>query len=207
MTAGSAGAGRPAQDSRRWPTLVGLGAGVQAYWHTVRLPRIVRYGAEHHLIIPGEDPLILAASTDRLLVDWIDFSIELLAGLIALVTGFTLGRDSYAILRPFVNDVYHNDPAFRDHVHRVGERTLIDDPLGVGRAARDLWVYLWRHYRRAFFQAIARVVGRAFRPQALLLVLLRWLARMISAGTVFLVELGMLLIPLGRKLRGEGDSV
>ncbi len=187
----------------RFRALARAGGRIDAYRATIRVPRVQRHGGRHVLLIPGSPPLILYASTHRSVVDWIDFAIELVAGLAALMTGFTLGREGYEALKPIIDHLYHTDERFRALVQEVGQRALKGDPLSVGKAVRTLWLYLWRHHRRTIFRGILRAIGRSLRPARLLLMLLRWVVRLLSAGAALLMEIGLLVMPLNRKLRGR----
>ncbi|HEC22977.1 MAG TPA: hypothetical protein ENI95_08680 [Chloroflexi bacterium] len=188
---------------RRWrggfPRLAGAGYDVRAYRLTVRLPRIRRRAGRYRLVVRGLPPLVLFTARSHDALGWIDFTIELLAGLIALITGFRLGRRGYQALRPVVLRLWE-DVEFRARVRVVGEFTLAGDPLAVGEAVRELWRYLWSHHRALLLEGIGQAVGRAIGPRALLEALVRWLARLISGGASLLVEIGLLVIPLGRKL-------
>lgn len=191
----------PPRPASRFPSLTAAGANVAAWEATIRVPRIEQRGKLAVLLIPGPEPGVLYASEDRSKVDWIDFSIELVVGMIALITGFKLGREGYEALKPLIDELYETDPTFREKVHAIGSRTFSGSPLTVGRAVRDLWVYLWQHHRRALFRAIRKAVGDSFKARRLLMLLVRWFIRLISSGASFLVELGLLVIPLNRKLR------
>lgn len=195
-----AGWSRPKQ-STRFPMLSAFGYDVHAYEVTVRVPRVIKYEEHYRLVVPGVRPTILYTSRDREHLDWVDFSIELVVGLVALVTGFKLGREAYEAFRPLINELYETDEQFRLLMQELGQRSLREDPLNVGKGVRDVWAHMWKHHRRAFLKAAARAVGRSLKPRALILMFLRWTLRLISAGASFLMELGLLVIPLNRKLR------
>jgi hypothetical protein len=177
------------------------GYSIEAYQQAVALPRVIQSGRAYHLIIPGPDPALLFASEDRAKVDWIDFNIELVVGLVALITGFKLGREAYEVFRPVINELTETDEQFRALTEQVGQEAVKRDALGTGKRVRELWAYLWRNHRRTIFRTILKAVGKSLSPRRLLFMLLRWMVRLFSSGAAFLIELGLLIIPLNHKLR------
>lgn len=149
----------------------------------------------------GEEPCVLFVSSDPEAIAWIDFAIELLAGLIALATGISLGRQGYRALRPLVNDLWC-DSVFRHHLEQAGYTAAHGDLLGLGWAVITLWLYLWSAHRTALLQTVWRSLGEGIGPRAILKMLLRWSARLLGGGVALAVEIGALALPLGRKLRG-----
>jgi hypothetical protein len=189
------------QPAHRYPVLRAAGYSIEAYQHAVALPRVIQGGRAYHLIIPGPDPVLLFASEDRAKVDWIDFNIELVVGLVALITGFKLGREAYEVFRPVINDLTATDEKFRELTEQVGEEAVRKDALSTGKRVRELWAHLWHNHRRTIFRTILKAVGKSLSPRRLLLMLLRWMIRLFSSGAAFLIELGLLIIPLNHKLR------
>ncbi len=183
-----------------FPVLRASGASIDAYHAIVELPRVEQVGPLHVLLIPGSPPAILFASQDRAQVDWIDFSIELVLGLVGLFTGFRLGREGYEIFRPLIDDLYANDPGFREKVELAGAHALTGDAGKTGTAVIGLWLYLWRHHRGRLVSATLRAIGRAFNARRLFLLLLRWALRLVSAGAALTLEIGLLALPLNGKL-------
>ena len=123
----------------------------------------------------------------------------------ALITGIRIGRDGYKLLKPVIDELWQEE-AVREHVHAVGEASKTEDALATGRATIALWRYLWRNHRGRIFQGLLRALGRSIGPRALLAALVRWMARLISAGTALTVEVGLLVIPLNRKIQKRGQS-
>lgn len=132
-------------------------------------------------------------------IRWLDFAIELIAGLLALFTGVTIGRRGYRMLRPVIRDLWQ-DPDFRLRVEIVGRYAHAGDPLTTGTAVIELWRYLWQAHRITLLVGALRAVGASLGPRALFIALVRWLARLISAGAALAIEIGLLVLPLARKL-------
>jgi hypothetical protein len=168
---------------------------------TIMAVHVISHGGRHYLVTRDDAPSVLYASDDAATIAWIDFAIELLAGLIALATGIALGRQGYRALRPLVDDLWE-DPSFRERLERTGKRTTKDDPLALGWAVMALWLYVWRVHRDALLRAAWRALGQVIGPRALLMALLRWAARLIGGGVTLAIEIGALVMPLGRKLVG-----
>lgn len=184
----------------RFPVLTSMGYDVRAYEYTVGLPEIITSDGRYLLIIRGTST-VLFSSENKAEVDWIDFGIELVVGLTALITGFKMGREAYEVFRPMVDELHGSDERFRELLNEIGKHALAKDPLASGKAARDLWAYLWSHHRKALWQAIVKSVKRSLTGRRLFFLLVRWMIRLWSAGAALLIEIGMLVIPLNRKLR------
>jgi hypothetical protein len=178
------------------PTLHG-----EPFQRTIAAVGVVSLGGRHYLITRDSDACVLFASNDSTTVAWIDFAMELLAGLIALATGITLGRQGYRALRPLVDDLW-DDAGFRERLERTGKRAAQDDVLSLGWSVMALWLYVWRVHRDALLRAVWRALGEVIGPRALLMALLRWAARLVGGGVTLALEIGALALPLGRKLRG-----
>lgn len=191
---------QPTSTGGSYPVLTSMGYDVRAYEYAVGLPEIIVKDGQYALIIRGTST-VLYASDNKSEVDWIDFGIELVVGLAALITGFKMGREAYEIFRPMIDDLYGTDERFRDLLNEIGKHALARDALASGKAARDLWAYLWTHHRKALWSAIVKSVKRSLTGRRLLFLLMRWMIRLWSAGAALLIELGMLVIPLNRKLR------
>jgi hypothetical protein len=188
-------------NATRYPLLRAAGCSIEAYQTTVAMPRVIESGRAYHLIIPGPEPVLLFASEDRRKVDWIDFNIELVVGLVALITGFKLGREAYEVFRPVINELTATDERFRELTEQVGQEAVKKDALSTGKRVRELWAHLWRNHRRTIFRTILKAVGKSLSRRRLLFMLLRWMIRLFSSGAAFLIELGLLIIPLNHKLR------
>jgi hypothetical protein len=191
----------------RFGALTAAGGDVAAYRGTVRALHVRRHGGFYCLQTRGPHPVTLYAAPEgsaeaRAEVDWLDFTIELIAGLVALMTGIRIGREGYKALKPLIDELWE-DPLVRERVQAIGADTQRRDALTVGRKVAELWRYLWSAHRGTMFRAILKAVGRAIGPRALLEALVRWLARLISGGAALFIELGLLVIPLGRKVRGS----
>src|SRR5687768_372088 len=132
------------QPAYTYPVLRAAGYAIEAYQEAVALPRVIQSGRAYHLIIPGPQPVLLFASEDRAKVDWIDFNIELVVGLVALITGFKLGREAYEVFRPVINDLTATDEKFRELTEQVGQEAVKKDALSTGKRVRELWAHLWR---------------------------------------------------------------
>jgi hypothetical protein len=191
----------------RFDALSAAGGDVAAYHQAVRGLHVRRRGGCYRLQTRGPRPITLYAAPDgdaeaRAEVDWLDFTIEMIAGLVALMTGIRIGREGYKALKPLIDRLWE-DPLVRERVQAIGAETQRGNPLAVGKKVAELWRYLWAAHRGTMFRAILKAVGRAIGPRALLEALIRWLARLISGGAALFVELGLLVIPLGRKVRGR----
>lgn len=172
-----------------------------AFRRTIAAVGMVGRSDRCYLITRGAVPYVLYASEDSDAIAWIDFAIELLAGIIALATGVSLGQRGYRALRPLVDDLW-GDPDFRERLERTGRRATDGEALALGWAVMALWLYVWRVHRDVLMRTAWRALGEAIGPRALLMMLLRWAARLISGGVTLAVEIGALALPLGRKLRG-----
>ncbi len=191
----------------RFDALSAAGGDIVAYRQTVRGLHVRRRSGCYRLQTRGPRPITLYAAPDgdaeaRAEVDWLDFTIELIAGLVALMTGIRIGREGYKALKPLIDKLWE-DPLVRERVQAIGAETQQGDPLAVGKKVVELWRYLWAAHRGTMFRAILKAVGRAIGPRALLEALIRWLARLISGGAALFIEIGLLVIPLGRKVRGR----
>jgi hypothetical protein len=151
------------------------------------------------LIARGDPSITLFESNERETVNWIDFTIELIVGIIGLALGLTIGRRGYKALKPLVTRLW-DYPAFRERVKAVGRHAVRGDPLAAGWALVELWVYLWTNHRRDLIAGIWQAVKQELTFGALLLALVRWTARLIGGGITFVIELGAMIVPLGRKL-------
>jgi hypothetical protein len=173
----------------------------EPFCRTIAAVGVTSRGGRHYLVTRDEEAWVLFASEDAATVAWIDFAMELLAGLMALATGIALGRQGYRALRPLV-DALWKDPGFRERLVRTGERATQKDALSLGWAVMALWLYVWRAHRRALLRTVWRALGEVIGPRTLLMALLRWAARLMGGGVTLALEIGALVLPLGRKLRG-----
>ena len=187
-------------DLVRFSRLEQAGANVQAFQRTVNAVRVIRRNQRYLLITQGPAPTILFSTEKRSIIDWLDFTIELIAGLIAMMLGVSLGKRGYQALRPAIRTLWQ-DTGFRRRIELVGHHTLSQDSLATGLAVIELWRYIWREHRSTLLKSILGAIGSVIGPRALALAMIRWLARLISGGTVLAVEIGALVLPLGRKLR------
>jgi hypothetical protein len=156
-------------------------------------------GHSYLLIARGDPPAPLFESEDRETANWIDFTIELIVGIVGLALGLTIGRKGYKALKPLVARLW-GYPAFRERTKAVGRHAIQGDPLAAGWALAGLWVYLWANHRRDLIAAIWQAVRQELTFGALLVALVRWTARLIGGGIIFIVELGAMIVPLGSKL-------
>jgi hypothetical protein len=141
----------------------------------------------------------LFESEDRDTVNWIDFTLELIVGIIGLALGLTIGRRGYKALKPLVMRLWAY-PTFQEHIQDIGQHALRGDPLTTGLALVALWGYLWANHRQDLVAGIWAAVRQELTFGALLLALARWTARLLSGGMALLIELGTLVVPLGGKL-------
>jgi len=190
---------------RAYPLLVAAGADLFAFWDTADALFTRTHDNAYQLVTRDPRPVVLfeAPQTETLSaseVDWLDFTIELIAGMVALFTGIRIGRDGYLILKP-VTEALWQDPGVQIRVRSVGSLTQEANALAVGKGVIELWRYLWTHHKSTIFKGVLRAIGRELRPRALLEALVRWMARLISAGVALTIEIGLLIMPLGRKLR------
>jgi hypothetical protein len=156
-------------------------------------------GRSYLLIARGDRPVVLLETDDREAVNWIDFAVELIVGIVGLALGLTIGRKGYKALKPLVIRLW-GYPAFRERIKAVGRHAMRGDPLAAGWALAGLWVYLWANHRRDLIVGIWQAVRQELTFGALLVALVRWTARLVGGGITFIVELGAMIVPLGSKL-------
>jgi len=153
----------------------------------------------YQIIACGHPPAVLLDCEDRDTVNWVDFTFELVVGIIGLALGVTIGRRGYKALKPLVTRLW-TYPDVQERVRAIGHHILRGDALATGLAIAELWGYLWANHRPDLLAGIWSAVRQELTFGALIIALMRWTARLMSGGVTFLIELGVTVRPLGGKL-------
>lgn len=160
---------------------------------------VVHTAGIYRIMTCGDPAAVLFESDDLDTINWLDFTLELIVGLIGLALGLTIGRKGYKALKPLITRLWAY-PEVQGRIRAIGQLTLQRDALATGWALAELWGHLWTHHRRDLVAGIWGAVRQEFTAGALLITLLRWTARLMSGGITFLFEVGVMAIPLGGKL-------
>ena len=76
---------------------------------------VVDVNHAYRILVRGHPHAVVYTSDDRDAVNWMDFTLELIVGIIGLALGLTIGRRGYKALKPLITRLWVY-PAFQEHV-------------------------------------------------------------------------------------------
>jgi len=176
-------------------------------------------GFSYLLLMPLEDEkmgevIYYTEISNSMGVDWLDFVLELLVGIIALMfalgVGSTLGKIVKGLRKSRMYDrlkTLLRSPTFQALLKKLAE--LIPGgkkTVDIFEALKEIIKLLWEHVIRPGMGDIKKALGKALGYWSLIMAGLSWLLRFLSGGAAIVAELTLLLAALGIKVLAKDDT-